>query len=121
MTAIRTIVVLASIVGALAAGILGASLGDSKLLVVLVVGVMAMMWGPLHLAEQSIGHDIWHFGAPYPYRSRLNQTEQIQLRARQPVAGKECGAPFQDALESPAVAGRDAARPIARTEPLDTS
>jgi len=104
MTSIRTIVVLGSIVGALAAGILGASLSDSRLLVVLVGGVMAMLLGLLHLVEQSIGHDIWHFEAPYPYRSMLNQTEQIRLRARQPAAGKECGAPFQDALESPGVA-----------------
>jgi hypothetical protein len=103
MTSIWTIVVLGSIVGALAAGVLGASLGDSRLLAVLVVGVMAMLWGLAHLVERSIGHDIWHFEAPYPYRSMLNQTEQIHVRARQ-RAGKECGAPFQDALDSPAAA-----------------
>jgi hypothetical protein len=73
MTSIRTIVVLGSILGALAAGVLGASFGDSRLLVVLVVGGIAMLWGLLHLVEQSIGHDIWHFEAPYPYRSMLNQ------------------------------------------------
>jgi hypothetical protein len=104
MTSIRTIVVLASIVGALAAGILGASLGDSRLLLVLVVGVMAILWGLLHLVEQSIGHDIWHFEALYPYRPIPNQAEQIHLRARQLGDGKESGASFQDALETPAAA-----------------
>ena len=103
MTSIRTIVVLASIVGALAAGVLGAYLGDSRLLVALVAGVMAMLWGLLHLVEESIGRDIWRFEAPYPYRSMLNQTEQIHLGAR-PGAEKASGAPFQDALESPAAA-----------------
>ena len=104
MTSIRTIVILASIVGALAAGILGASLGDSRLLVVLGVGVMAMLWGLLHLVEESIGHDIWHFEAPYPYRSIRNQAEQIHRHARQLGDAKESGAPFQDALESPVAA-----------------
>ena len=104
MTSIRAIVVLATIVGALAAGVLGASLGDSRLLVVLVAGVMAMLWGLLHLVEESIGRDIWHFEAPYPYRSMRNQTEHIHVRHRQLGDGKESGAPFQDALESAAAA-----------------
>lgn len=104
MTSIRAIVVLATIVGALAASVLGASLGDSRLLVVLVAGVMAMLWGLLHLVEHSVGRDIWHFEAPYPYRSMLNQTEQIHVRARQLSDGKESGALFQGALESAAAA-----------------
>ena len=105
MTLIRAIVILVTIVGALAVGIAGASWGGPKLSGVLVLGVVPVMWGALRLLERRMDRDIWQFDAPYPYRWMLEDTdEQVERHSRQTDQMKRSGASVLDAWERPAAA-----------------
>jgi hypothetical protein len=105
MMLIRAIVVLVSIGGALAVGIAGASGGGPKLSGLLVLGVVPVMLGALHLLERSMGRDIWHFDAPYPYWWMLEDSdEQVELHSRQTDQLKRSEAFVLDAWDRPLTA-----------------
>ena len=105
MTLIRAIVILVTIVGALAVGIAGASSGGPKLSGVLVLGVVPVMWRALRLLERRMGRDIWQFDNPYPYRWMLEETdEQVELHSRHTDPVKRPWASVLDASVRPAAA-----------------
>jgi len=105
MTLIRAIVVLVTIVGALAVGIAGASWGGPTLSGVLVLSVVPVMWGVLHVLERSLGRDIWQFDAPYPYRWMLEHTDvRVELYSRQTDQVKGSEPSVLDTWERPAAA-----------------
>ena len=67
---IQVLVVFAGLSIALSVGVLAGMLELSAPLVGwLAIGSVPVMWTLLYLTERVIGRDIWHYTAPYPYRS----------------------------------------------------
>jgi hypothetical protein len=72
----RTGFMLATIVLALALGII-AGVSESRLLTrVLVIGFGPAIWAASHAIERFTGRDLWHFTAPYPYPWMREQSER---------------------------------------------
>ena len=87
---IQVLVVVAGLSIALSVGALAGVLElGAPLVGWLAVGLVAVLWTVLYLTERVIGHEIWHYTAPYPYRgmqvtadagpSRLESAAERQL------------------------------------------
>ena len=67
---IQVLVVFAGLTIALTMGVLAGMLELSAPLVGwLALGLVPVLWTLLYMTERVIGRDIWHYTAPYPYRS----------------------------------------------------
>jgi hypothetical protein len=66
---IQTLVAFIGVATALAVGLLTAASGVTlKAAGFIALGFVPVMWALTHLTERVIGHEIWHYSAPYPYR-----------------------------------------------------
>ena len=87
----RTVLVLTTVVFALALGVVAAA-SESRLLIrALIVGFMPAIWTVLHVVERLTGRDLWHFSSPYPYRWMRDRGETTMPRPnaiRKPVENR---------------------------------
>ena len=77
----RAFFVFTTVILALALGVV-AHWAAPALAPALAIGFGAAVWAIAHALERMLGRGIWHFSAPYPYRS-MRQQRADDLPARQ--------------------------------------
>jgi len=81
MKGVQGLVVFGGVVAALVLGLAGAvSASTTTIAGWLAIGFVPAMWGALRVIERSIGHEIWHYTAPYP--PTTNRAEDARSRER---------------------------------------
>ena len=78
----RPVFVLTTVGVALALGVISAAAESRVLLRTLIVGFIPMMWAVSHAIEHVTGRGMWHFSAPYPYRSMRHRADTATLRPK---------------------------------------
>ncbi|HKT79117.1 MAG TPA: hypothetical protein VJP86_02770 [Vicinamibacterales bacterium] len=87
---IQSLVVYIGIVAALGVGILlGTSGASPRAAGFAVLGFVVVMWAVTHLIERLIRRGIWHYSAPYPYRSMQGETPEAKPAATAKDEGEE--------------------------------
>lgn len=71
----RAIFVLTTVILALTLGVVAGTSENRLWIRALIIGIVPAMWGVSRAVERLTERDMWHFGAPYPYRWMRHRAE----------------------------------------------